>query len=62
MKPSNPDAEKQGSDLIELQLTWREVENFIFGRFIRIFGEILEDFEEFVEEFRRNCFTVRRRR
>ena len=28
---------KQGSDLIELRLTWRETENFIFERFIRIF-------------------------
>ena len=29
---------------MEFRLTGREMENFIFGRFNRIFGDILEDF------------------
>ena len=48
---------QQGSDLIELRLTWREMENFIFVRFIRVFGEILEDFWRTFEEFWRNWFV-----
>ena len=45
---------KQGSDLIDLRLTWREMENLIYGGFFRIFGDILEDFWRFFEEFWRN--------
>ena len=37
---------EQGSDLIDLRLTWREMENFIFGGFMRIFGEIWRIFGE----------------
>ena len=50
---------EQGSDLIDLQLTWREMENLI----LRIFGEILEDFWRFFEEFEefwRKWFIVSR--
>ena len=36
------ETKKQGLDLTELRLY--EMENFIFGSFIRIFGEYLEDF------------------
>ena len=42
--------------LIEVRLTWREMENLILGRFIRIFGEFLRNFEEIgllLEEQRR---------
>ena len=53
---------KQGSDLIELRLTWREMKNLIFERFIRFFGHILEDFWTIFEEFCRNWFIVGRRR
>merc|ERR1712150_36210 len=53
---------QQGSDLIELQLIWREMENLIFGGFFRIFGDILEDFWRSFEEFWRNLFVVRRLR
>ena len=53
---------EQGSDLRELQLTWKEIENLIFERFIRIFGDILEDFWTIFEEFWRNWFIVRRGR
>ena len=42
---------KQGSDLTELRLTWRKMENLNFETFIRIFGEIIEDFGIFFEEF-----------
>ena len=41
---------KQGSDLIDLRLIWREMENFIFGCFLRIFGDILENFRRIFEE------------
>ena len=34
---------KQGSDLIDLRLTWKEMENFIFAWFMKIFGEFLEN-------------------
>ena len=34
------------SDLIQLRQTWREMENLISGRFIRIFGELLRNLEE----------------
>ena len=44
---------KQGSDLIDLRLTRREMENLIFW----IFGVILEDFWRFCEEFWRNLFV-----
>ena len=41
---------KQGSDLIELRLIWREMENLIFGgfleTFLRIFGDLLRNFGE----------------
>ena len=50
--------EKQSSDLRELRLTWKEMENLIFERFIRIFGDILEDFWTIFEEFWRNWFIV----
>ena len=53
---------EQGSDLIELRLIWREMENLIFGGFLRIFGDILEDFWRSFEEFWRNWFVVRRLR
>ena len=56
---------KQGTDLIELRLTWREMENLNFERYIRIFGDIIEDFWRFFEEFEefwRNRFVVRRLR
>ena len=33
--------QKQGTDLIDLRLTWKEMENLIFGSFLRIFGEQL---------------------
>ena len=49
---------KQGSDLRELRLTWREMENLIFERFIRIFGDILEDVWKIFEEIWRNWFIV----
>ena len=52
---------QQGSDLIELRVTWRETENLIFWRFLMIFGEFLGDFWKFFEEFWRNWFVVRRR-
>ena len=55
-------AQEQGSDLRELRLTWKEMENLIFERFIRIFGDILEDFWTIFEEFWRNWFIVRRLR
>ena len=42
---------KQGSDLIELRLTWREMENYIFGGFFRIFRDIHEYFWHFFEDF-----------
>ena len=29
---------KQFSDALELRLTWREMDNFIFGRILRIWG------------------------
>ena len=48
-------------DLRELRLTWKEMENLIFGRLIRLFGDILEDFWTLFEEFWRNWFIVRRR-
>ena len=51
---------KQGSDLIEMRLRWREMEDFIFGWFLRIFGDILEEFWRFFEEFWRNWFIVRK--
>ena len=35
---------KKGSDLRELRLSWKEMENLIFERFIRILGDILGDF------------------
>ena len=38
-------------DLRELRLTWKEMENLIFGRFIRLFGDILEDFWRVFEVF-----------
>ena len=38
---------KQGSDLIDLRLTWREMENLIFGRFMRIFGGFLSIIGDF---------------
>ena len=41
---------KQGSGLVELRLTWREMENLSFGNFRRIFGEIIEDFLRNFEE------------
>ena len=41
---------KQGSDLIELRLTWREMENYIFGGIFRFFGYIYEDFREIFEK------------
>ena len=34
-----------------MRLTWKEMENLIFERFIRIFGDILEDFWTIFEEF-----------
>ena len=49
---------KQGSDLRELLLTWKEMENLIFERLIRIFGDILEDFWTNFEEFWRNWSIV----
>ena len=43
---------KQGSDLRELRLTWKKMENLIFERFVRIFGDILEViFGEFLWNF-----------
>ena len=42
---------EQGSDLIELRLTWREMQNLIFGWFMRIFGEFLRIFGEFLRMF-----------
>ena len=53
--------QQQGTDLIDLRLTWREMEKLIFGEFLRIFGDILEDFWRIFEEFLRNWFVVRRR-
>ena len=49
---------KQGTYLIDLRLTWREMENLIFGLFLRIFGYILEDFWRMFKEFWRNWFVV----
>ena len=37
----NPHKFKQGSDLIDLRLTWREL---IFWVILEVFGDILEDF------------------
>ena len=42
---------KQGSDLIDLQLTQREMENLIFGSFFSIFGDIIEYFGDFLRSF-----------
>ena len=53
---------QQGSDLRELRLTWKEMENLIFERFTRIFGDILEDFWIIFEELWGNWFVVRRRK
>ena len=61
MRSEEPPRE-QGSDLIELRLIWREMENLIFGGFLRIFGDILKDFWRFFEELWRNWFVVRRLR
>ena len=52
---------EQGSDLRELRLTWKEMDNLIFERFIIIFGDIFEDFWTIFEEFWRNWIIVRRR-
>ena len=38
--------EEQGADLIDLRLTWREMEDLIFGEFLRIFGDFLRNFGE----------------
>ena len=46
--------EKQGSDLIDLRLTWREL---IFWVIFELFGDILEDFWRTFEEFWRNWFV-----
>ena len=35
---------QQGSDLIDLRLTRREMENLIFWVIFEVFGDILEDF------------------
>ena len=35
---------KQGSDLRDLRLTWRKMENMIFGLFMKKFGGIIEYF------------------
>ena len=35
---------KQGTDLIDLRLTWREMENMIFGSFMKKFVGIIEYF------------------
>ena len=45
---------KQGSALIDLRLTWREMRNLIFERFIRIFEELLED-GQFLRHFGEIC-------
>ena len=49
---------KQGTDLIDLRLTWRI---WILGDFWGFFGERFEDFWSIFEEFWRNWFVVRRR-
>ena len=46
------DCNQQGSELIDRRLTWREMENLIFG-------DILEDLWRIFEEFWRNLFVVR---
>ena len=46
---------QQGSDLIDLQLTCKDMENFIFAWFLRIFGDILEDFRRIFEDFIRGA-------
>ena len=51
---------QQGSDLIELRLTWREMDNLIFGGFMRSFGDTLEDFSRIFEEFWRIFFHCER--
>ena len=50
----------QGTDLIDLRLTRSEIENLIFGGYLRIFGDILEGFWRFFEELWRKWFVVRR--
>ena len=42
---------KQGSDLKDLRLTWREIENGIFSVIFEEFGEILEYFLRFLWNF-----------
>ena len=44
--------EEQGSDLIDLRLTWREMENLIFGGFLEKFGGFLEKFGGFLEKLK----------
>ena len=47
---------QRNKELIDLRLTWREMEILIFGRFMRSFGEILRIFGEIgllLEEVRR---------
>ena len=46
---------EQGTDLIDLRLTFWVI-------FLRIFGDIIEDFWRIIEEFWRNWFLVRRLR
>ena len=53
---------EQGLDLVDLRLTWREMEKLIFGGFLMIFGDILEDSWRFFEELWRNWFIVRKLR
>ena len=45
---------KQGSDLIDLRLTWRE---FIFWVIFEVFGDILVDFWRTFEDLGRNWFV-----
>ena len=42
---------EQGSDLIDLRLTWKETENFIYEDFWRIFEELKKIFGDFLMIF-----------
>ena len=48
------EVKEQGTDLIDLRLTWREMENLILGRFLKIFVDLLEEIWRVFEEFWRN--------
>ena len=54
-----PLARKQGSDLTDLRLTWREMEKYFWGIFYD-FLRIFEDFWRFYEELWKNWFVVRK--